>query len=41
MTDSNRTKPNRRIAGAIRLAALAAVLASAACTQVKETASGA
>jgi TPR repeat protein len=41
MTDRNHTKPSRRIAGAIRLAALAAVLASAACTQVKETASDA
>ena len=46
MTDSNRTTRSRRIAGAIRLAALtamltAAVLATAACTQVKETASGA
>ena len=39
MTDRNRTTRSRRIAGAIRLAALAAVLASAACTQVKETAS--
>ena len=39
MTDRNRTKPSCRIAGAIRLAALTAVLATAACTQVKETAS--
>ncbi len=43
MTDSNRTTRSRRIAGAIRLAALGAaltaVLASTACTQVKETAS--
>ncbi len=38
-TDRNRTTRSRRIAGAIRLAALAAVLASAACTQVNETAS--
>lgn len=43
MTDSNRTTRSRRIAGAIRLAvlgaALTAVLASTACTQIKETAS--
>ena len=39
MTDSNRVNRSRRIAGAIRLAALAAVLATAACAQVKETAS--
>ncbi len=39
MTDRNRATPSRRIAGAIRLAAVAAVLATAACAQVKETAS--
>ncbi len=39
MTDEYRAKPSRRIAGAIRLAALAAVFAIAACAQVKETAS--
>lgn len=39
MTDRNRTTRNHRIAVTIRLAALAAVLATAACAQVKETAS--
>ena len=39
MADRNRAKPSRRSAGAIRLAALAAVFAITACTQVKETAS--
>jgi TPR repeat protein len=38
MIDRNRTRRSRTIAGAIRLAALAAVLATAACTQVKEIA---
>ncbi len=38
MADRNRAKPSRRSAGAIRLAALAAVFAITACTQVKETA---
>lgn len=38
MADRNRTNPSRRSAGAIRLTALAAVFAIAACTQVKETA---
>jgi hypothetical protein len=45
MTDRNRVRRSRRIAGAIRPAALgaalAAVLASAACTQVKENVSNA
>ena len=39
MTDSNRVNRSRRIAGAIRLAALAAVLATAACAQVASEAS--
>ena len=42
MTNRNRKKPGRRIVGAIRLATLTAMLATAvlatACTQVKETA---
>ena len=42
MTDSNRTTRSRRIAGAIRLAALGAALtatlATTACTQIKESA---
>ena len=38
MTETKRENPCRRIAGATRLAALAALLATAACTQVKETA---
>ncbi len=36
--DRTRANPSRRIAGAIRLTALAAVLATTACAQVKETA---
>ena len=41
MTDRNRGRRSRRIAGAIRLAAMAPMLATAACAQVKETASAA
>ena len=37
MTETIRVKPSRRIAGAIRLTALAALLVATACTQVKET----
>ncbi len=39
MTETNRENPSHRIASAIRLAALAALLTTAACTQIKETAS--
>jgi TPR repeat protein len=39
MTDRNHEKQRRRVAGTIRLVAVAATLATAACAQVKETAS--